>query len=168
MKRLFLTILLAFPGVLCAQQRTYTLTEVNRSAKAGHLSANEFERIMERALQGNYPSRAENCTVTVRLTARTGGECFKFTWSCDVIPSAPAVADYHFTRRGTILPGNSLQAAEENVAQELSKSGKVNHVVAAFTRDYGIVKRQDVQSFPGSDKKGQYWYLKETFITANK
>jgi hypothetical protein len=168
MKWLLLIAWLTFPASLTAQQRTYTFTETNSSPRVGHFSANEFERIMEQALQRNYPSRTENCSVMIELATRKVVQYFKFTWSCDVVRSIPSLADYHFTRRGTIQSGPTIRAARQKVWQELSDSDKVDRVTDSMEKSYGFAKRQTSRSTAGPDNQGQYWYLEETFITTNK
>jgi len=169
---IWIIILFFFSTTLGAgNKRPYSLIEIASEPDKGHLSANDFERVIERALTVNAPARAENCRITLKLLAGKhcgGSQCFQFIWSCDIVPSENRKAERHFTRRGAMFSGRTPAEARLKVEREIKSSGKVKRVVGAFARTYGAERDYKSESLAGPDRNGRYWYIREVFITAPK
>lgn len=138
------------------------------NANEAHNSANRFATEVGNILKSAYPSRRVlNPSVRLEILTSNNQKLYRLIWKCNIVKSSTGDADYYFDRRGTLLPGKTLEEAKDKVEAELQKSGKVEEMRKRFGGRGKIYESFIRDSSAGSEKDG-YWYIKEFFLVAQK
>ncbi len=159
-------------GLSLQQSETHVFPAASPNPILAHNSANEFEQHVQNAFQNNYPSRLADVHLNFKIVNVNGRPLYELRWSYTLQRCKPQEADFHFSRRGTLLWADSKEAAIKAVQQQLQSSGKIQQMIDGFRHKYGsyrmpkaFVSKPDPVKDPIS---GKWWYIEEYFITAPK
>ena len=106
----------------------------------------------------------------LQILKRGGQKLYRLIWSCKIVSSSEAEANYHFDRRGTIQSGRTITEARSKVEAELVNSNKADEMRAAWQAKggKGIIYPSFIkESCAGSDTEG-HWCIKELFMVISK
>ncbi len=158
---------LARAELLAHTGNRYALQAVRTNASEAHKTANDFARQVGEVLKRTYPSKVSKPQVRLWITTSSKGETeYHLLWSCIITKTTPRHADFHFDRRGTMRPGETLAVAHANTVREPEQSQKVHELLQGFRGAHiprGFV--QDAYAHPPHDG---YWALHEIFAVAPK
>ena len=145
------------------------LTAASTTADEGHLSANDFSRMVGQALQNNYPAMVKNPTVSISAKVVGNKTIYTYYWSCEIVPCIPSDADRHFDRRGTIYGSSTLEQAKLDVVTDITKTQKVQKMMNGFDTTYGshFMPEKFITKISFFDPTTSiYWYMEEYFCTS--
>ncbi|MEI7741262.1 MAG: hypothetical protein WCJ29_02040 [bacterium] len=134
-----------------------------------HGSANDFARLVGERLKSEFPRKVVNPNVELRIWKRDGKYVYLLLWSARLIPVRPEQADCYFDRRGTMVSGISLEAADKALKAIEEKEKKLETARADFQTKFGNSSSPTSFtriSYVGSGMEKMAWVIQESFLTA--